>query len=80
MKSARWARVAAAAAAAALLPGCAFARRVVPMDASGMEFPAQYVAGATSEQVRLTGDRIAGLPRATAAHFRNCWRALSGAD
>jgi hypothetical protein len=63
--------------AASLLPGCYFLSKVVPTDASGMEYPARLAAETVREQVHNTGASITGLPAAIARHFRECWRNMT---
>jgi hypothetical protein len=65
------------AAAAVLLPGCYAARKAVPLDASGMEYPLRHAGRAIDQQVELTGDAITGLPRSLSEHFRKCWRNIT---
>jgi hypothetical protein len=71
------ARALAVLAAAAALPGCYFVRVVVPLDPSGMEYPARCFSEATADQVDRTAARVAGLPAATEAHFEECWKNLT---
>ena len=64
-------------AAAALLPGCYAARKGIPLDASGMEYPATYLGGQFENQAERTRDSIAGLPHTLDRHFRECWRNIT---
>lgn len=65
------------AAAAALLPGCYFARHAIPTDPSGMEFPVRVVGNQFKDQVRYTGEHVTGLPSAFAGHLKYCWKNLT---
>ena len=64
-------------AAALLLPGCAFVKRTVPLDPSGMEYVADLYADHFQQQVDLTRDSIAHLPHSVAEHCRECWTNLT---
>ena len=64
-------------AAALLSGGCAFARRTIPLDGSGIEVPGRVAAGIVREQWRSTRDGVAGAPKAVAREFRDSWRALT---
>lgn len=68
---------AAVLAAAALLPGCAFASRVVPLDPSGMAYPARRAAATVSDQVHRTGAAVTGAPAALGRHCAECWKNLT---
>ena len=63
---------AALALAAVLLPGCYFIHKAVPLDASGMEYPAHEFAVQFQEQVRNSGAAITGFPGAISRNFRVC--------
>jgi hypothetical protein len=64
------------AAAAALLPGCYFARHAIPTDASGMDFPRRHFSYALQDQARRSGALVSGLPDVLARHLRECRRNL----
>jgi hypothetical protein len=63
--------------AAALLPGCAVARRMVPTDTSGMAHPKKWASEAVAEQCWRTKETIVGAPAALREHVRQCWRNLT---
>ncbi len=66
----------ALAAALLLAPGCAFAQRAMPLDASGMDYTLCLLGDQFDEQVDRTHDAIAGLPRSFSRHVEESWRHL----
>ena len=65
------------ALAALLAPGCAFARRAVPLDPSGMAYPLRCFGGTLREQSGRSADLVTGMPRRLSRHGRECWRNLT---
>jgi hypothetical protein len=61
-----------------LLPACAAAPRIFPLDASGMEYPLHVFGAVVSDQADRTADRITGFPQAFLDHWNTSMRNLNG--